>query len=678
MTGRRAVILLVVLFTAAPPCTRICFATTPPDTLWTAGGLRVCTSDSTQTNPLIVRDGLGGLVLSWCDRRSPLTYNQVFATRLTVLGAHAPGWPDSGTLVTAGYASDQAMASDGQGGAFLTWPIGYGVTMQHMLWSGLNAASAVPPAPSGQVNRTRALDGEDVDKFEPRPFAPVAVPDGSGGVFVGWPTGGGLLANGVYIQDVTSDGHAAPNWPASVEFTNSYETIWDAAFCGDGAGGAFAGWSTVAPGDTAASCLLGRVASNGTLAPGWPHGGIHVCPAGGPQFGIALVPDGSGGVIAFWNDERNLGPSRLYATRIRSDTTLAPGWPSAGLLVSQYDCQAGANRQTQLSPRRQSVLSDGAGGAFVAWTDSRLDTGDVFVQHILGDGTRPPGWTAEGVAVCTAPGLQSLPHIAEDGAGGLFVTWQDERSAGLPQVFVQHVTPIGGMDPSWPAQGIAIAPTGAAQTRPVIESDGAYGAILAWEDLRSGRSAIYAAHVTGDAVVPAEISLISSEADVDGVLLTWDATAHRDESFSVERRSDTSDWITLATRSPDASGVLRYEDRAVAPGTRYGYRLSSPLGSVGETWLTTPGATHALLSLTAPSPARSTIRAEFTLPREAPARLALVDVTGRIVDQKEVGGFGAGEHSVDLGHSGALGPGIYFLRLSQGARLVTRRVVLLR
>ena len=40
------------------------------------------------------------------------------------------------------------------------------------------------------------------------------------------------------------------------------------------------------------------------------------------------------------------------------------------------------------------AVGDGAGGAYVLWLDMRNGNADLFAQHILGDGTRAPGWAA--------------------------------------------------------------------------------------------------------------------------------------------------------------------------------------------------------------------------------------------------------------------------------------------
>src|ERR1700741_4929867 len=59
-----------------------------------------------------------------------------------------------------------------------------------------------------------------------------------------------------------------------------------------------------------------------------------------------------------------------------------------------------------------SVLSDGAGGVFVAWRDTRSGQRDIYAQHLLASGALDPAWPATGLAVCTATNSQKTPQLA--------------------------------------------------------------------------------------------------------------------------------------------------------------------------------------------------------------------------------------------------------------------------
>ena len=80
-----------------------------------------------------------------------------------------------------------------------------------------------------------------------------------------------------------------------------------------------------------------------------------------------------------------------------------------------------------------------------------------------------------------------------------------------------------------------------------------------------------------------------------------------------------------------------------------------------------------------PNPTRSgALIVQFTLPTAAPARLELLDVAGRRLAAHEVGSLGAGQHTLDLGAGQHLAPGLYLVRLTQGANTRTTRVAVLK
>jgi hypothetical protein len=66
----------------------------------------------------------------------------------------------------------------------------------------------------------------------------------------------------------------------------------------------------------------------------------------------------------------------------------------------------------------------------------------------------------------------------------------------------------------------------------------------------------------------------------------------------------------------------------------------------------------------------------FSLPDATPARLELIDVTGRRIAIHEVGSLGAGEHVEQVAPGAPVPAGLYWIRLTRAGRsLVTRAVV---
>jgi hypothetical protein len=146
----------------------------------------------------------------------------------------------------------------------------------------------------------------------------------------------------------------------------------------------------------------------------------------------------------------------------------------------------------QSSPR---AISDGAGGAIVAWIDGRPGEAGIYAHHVLANGDMDSAWPPQGLALCTAPGNRSNLAIAADGAGGAFVAWQDDRD-GFQNVFVQHAQHSGTPDPAWPQDGITLNATAGDRWRPSVDFDGLSGAVIAWEEWRSESTAdLFAQHV---------------------------------------------------------------------------------------------------------------------------------------------------------------------------------------
>ena len=72
------------------------------------------------------------------------------------------------------------------------------------------------------------------------------------------------------------------------------------------------------------------------------------------------------------------------------------------------------------------------------------------------------------------------------------------------------------------------------------------------------------------------------------------------------------------------------------------------------------------------------LRVVFTLDVLEPATLEAIDVSGRRVASQEVGRLGPGRHVVDLAPDARLAPGIYMLRLTQGARSFRTTAIVVR
>jgi hypothetical protein len=236
----------------------------------------------------------------------------------------------------------------------------------------------------------------------------------------------------------------------------------------------------------------------------WVPDGVPLCTAAYNQYVGPITSDGAGGAIAAWNDQRGGIYYDIYAQRVNASGIVQ--WTVDGVAL----CTA-ANDQMNLA-----IVPDGAGGAIIAWMDRRsATTYDVYAQRVNASGAVQ--WTANGVAVSTATGDQYSPTVVADGAGGAIVTWEDDRS-GNYDIYAQRVNASGAVQ--WAANGVAFSTAIGDQQYPAIVSDGAGGAIVTWQDYRSGSSYdIYAQRVNASGIV---------QWTVDGVALCTAANDQRD------------------------------------------------------------------------------------------------------------------------------------------------------
>jgi hypothetical protein len=89
-------------------------------------------------------------------------------------------------------------------------------------------------------------------------------------------------------------------------------------------------------------------------------------------------------------------------------------------------------------------------------------------------------------------------------------------------------------------------------------------------------------------------------------------------------------------------------------------------------------ATGLSLEGARPNPAIGALSVAFTLPSKEAATLELIDIAGRRLARKDVGLLGPGSHLVALSPSPTPRAGLYFLRLTQGGRVLHARVAMIR
>jgi predicted lipoprotein with Yx(FWY)xxD motif len=262
----------------------------------------------------------------------------------------------------------------------------------------------------------------------------------------------------------------------------------------------------------------------------WSHDPIlnnPLCTAPGDQSYPCMVSDGEGGAIVAWTDGRGTG-NDIYAQHI--SRLGAPEWSENGLPV----CLA---RNDQTAP---TIVTDGAGGAIITWTDSRTGNNDIYGQRVSRTGSIL--WPGGGLPICTAVNDQVASTLVADGEGGAIVTWRDLRSGTSYDIYAQHVSSAGAL--LWIPNGVPVCAAPNRQTDPAIATDGAGGAIIAWLDNRKGNSDIYAQRLSGSGKV---------EWTPDGVLISESESNQRNPAII----SDGSGGAIFVWR--DARNGMNYD-----------------------------------------------------------------------------------------------------------------------
>jgi hypothetical protein len=278
---------------------------------------------------------------------------------------------------------------------------------------------------------------------------------------------------------------------------------------------------------------------------------VSIAPGAGED--LFCVSDGAGGVIVVFEEERD-GDLDLYAQRI--DVNGDPLWTTNGVLV----CGAGGDQHVYRSSTGTTgftpVIPDGAGGVWIAWHDGRFfgaRQNDIYLQRLDADGVAL--LDPDGLPIATGAGMEDQPTLCPDGAGGVFVVWQDKNTDPIfYDLFGQRVSATG--DRLW--NGGAPRPLVVLdwdQDAPVLVSDGTGGAFLAWTDSRDNLNDVFAQRLAADGTE------------------MWTP-----QGVAVAQSANSQDAITMI-RSEDGDPILTWVDRRLGSPDIYAQRLDAADGS---------------------------------------------------------------------------------------------------
>jgi hypothetical protein len=432
----------------------------------------LCTATGAQTAPTITTDGADGAIVVWQDSRNG-SDDDIYIQRVSQGGV--PMWTANGVAVciAAGSQAYPTIASDGAGGAIVTW---------------MDFRSGTPAIYAQRYDAFGAakwsIGGAPVCTVAGGEFFPVVASDGSGGAIFAWEDFRGFDPD-IFAQRLNAVG--TPQWTATgVPLCTQAGTQDAPAIVADQSGGAIVTWEDHRSG-TNYDVYAQRVNASGAIQ--WTGDGVALCTALGDQAAPQITTDATNGAIVVWEDYRSGTSYDIYTQRL--DGLGARQWGDNGVAL----CTAANSQDLPM------ITANGSGGAIVAWEDYRNGTDyDVYAQSVNAAGA--PQWTGDGVALSNATGSQANPKITPDGLGGAVVAWEDARLGGAnTDIFAQLVSAAGSAQ--WAADGAAVCTAAGAQTQPAIILSGVADAIVAWSDGRGTDTDIYAQRiVAAETAVP--------------------------------------------------------------------------------------------------------------------------------------------------------------------------------
>ncbi|HJY63169.1 MAG TPA: T9SS type A sorting domain-containing protein [Ignavibacteria bacterium] len=410
-----------------------------------------------QTFPMATTDGSGGTIITWQDKNNGKY--EIYAQRMNSDGNAM--WPTNGIpICTQDSNFNPMIVSDGSGGAIIAWQSYRGSATADIFAQRVNSSGAVQWTLNGVPVCVVVFEQDTI----------AMVSDGLGGAILTWQdyrSNNGFAD--IYAQRVNPSGTML--WTANgVSTCNQAASQRGPKLINDGSGGAFITWYDNRAGNY--DIYTQRISSGG--APMYTTNGVATCTMATNQLKPDICSDGAAGVIIVWYDYRSTTDFNIYAQR--QGPALAIVWAVDGVVMNNnvaYD---------QIDPK---IVSDGMGGAVISWTDFRTGTtADIYAQRV--NSTGAVQWTATGVIICTAAGDQIKSQLVSDGNNGAYITWEDHRNVGNSDIYAQRIASNAAIN--WAATGYAICTVGNDQLIPTIVSNGNLGAIVVWQDYRSGNN----------------------------------------------------------------------------------------------------------------------------------------------------------------------------------------------
>ncbi len=173
------------------------------------------------------------------------------------------------------------------------------------------------------------------------------------------------------------------------------------------------------------------------------------------------------------------------------------------------------------------MCSDGAGGVIITWGDNRSGDYDIYSQRVNSKGKKL--WNEKGVLICQDSDKQTFPEIVADGEGGAIILWANGSYTWPFGLYAQKVDANGQLlwTPDAISDGVSVCGYGGFQESYHMIPDGEGGAIISWDGSTTTGDAILAQHLTSTGQIatgwdPMGIALVDLDHSVENPQIATD------------------------------------------------------------------------------------------------------------------------------------------------------------
>ncbi len=415
-----------------------------------------------QVAPQILSDGNHGAIIVWADERN--IDSDLYGQRLDASGTAA--WSGTGLRLTLGEGRQECPALVAHAGGIV------------IAWRDSRTNSSINEIFVQKFN----LAGQSLWAFptlahQANNFAPAVLVSSQSGIITASYTSS-LFDDVISLQIIDGDG--MPRFFPQQRIINNnaqgrQPNLPPTVAPGLG-GGVIASWVD-SRNDT--TLFVSGLSSAGSI---WSAGEVAVGEAVTSGTVPAIIQDGNEGAIVIWLQPSGPGTDDLKASRLDRDGSQVWSPPVRTIASS--------------SGKKQNLraVDIGGGAAYLVWQNSVEGNNRIFGQRLANDGS---AWGSD-VQLALNAGNQVNPDLAIDLDGEALVTWEDDRNIDV-DIYAQSLDPSGAR--KWTETGVAVSTATGTQQMAAITNDGLGGAIVTWEDHRTGDPDVFAQRVSKTGVL---------------------------------------------------------------------------------------------------------------------------------------------------------------------------------